>query len=146
MFKAVSICFLLIITSSCSNNKSQRTNYQLKKDVNQDIIDQPKIIQRTGTTPKFVVHTEEPIPIKRIMPEYPEHIRNAGIEGQVVIRAEVFENGSVGSVEVLQSLDSSPNGLDECAVKAVKQWKFIPAKMQGEPIAVWVTFPIGFIQ
>jgi len=104
----------------------------------------PPPVSREGTTPKFVVHEEEPIPIKKVSPKYPDFARNAGIEGEVIIRAEVFEDGSVGAVEVVKSLQSGPGGLDEAAIEAVKQWTFIPAKNQGKPVAVWVTFPIKF--
>ncbi len=104
----------------------------------------PPPVSREGTTPKFVVHEEEPIPIKKVRPEYPDFARNAGIEGEVIVRAEVFEDGSVGAVEIVKSLQSGPGGLDEAAIQAVKQWTFIPAKNQGKPVAVWVTFPISF--
>lgn len=104
----------------------------------------PPPVYREGTTPKFVVHEEEPIPIKKKQPEYPQFARNAGIEGTVTLRAEVFEDGNVGAVEIVKSLQSGPGGLDESAILAVKQWTFIPAKNQGKPVAVWVTFPIKF--
>ena len=104
----------------------------------------PPPVSREGTTPKFVVHEEGPIPMKKVEPEYPQFARNAGIEGTVTLRAEVFEDGSVGAVEIVKSLQSGPGGLDEAAIHAVKQWTFIPAKNQGKPVAVWVTFPVTF--
>jgi protein TonB len=39
---------------------------------------------------------------------------------------------------------SGPGGLDEVAVKSVKNWEFSPAKSGGKPVACWVTFPVGF--
>ncbi len=104
----------------------------------------PPPVSREGTTPRFVVHEEIPIPIKKVRPEYSQFAKNAGIEGEVIVRAEVFEEGNVGAVEIVKSLQSGPGGLDEAAILAVKQWKFIPAKNQGKPVAVWVTFPIKF--
>ena len=104
----------------------------------------PPPVSREGTTPTFVVHEEIPIPIKKVRPEYSQFAKNAGIEGEVLVRAEVFEEGNVGAVEIVKSLQSGPGGLDEAAIQAVKQWKFIPAKNQGKPVAVWVTFPIKF--
>jgi len=104
----------------------------------------PPPVSREGTTPKFVVHEEGPIPMKKVEPEYPQFARNAGIEGTVTLRAEVFEDGNVGAVEIVKSLQSGPGGLDEAAMQAAKQWKFIPAKNQGKPVAVWVCFDIDF--
>ena len=75
------------------------------------------------------------------MPEYPDWARKARIQGQVLLEVEVLEDGSVGAVEVVKSLLYE---LDELAVKAVRQWKFKPARAQGQPVAVWVRLPISF--
>jgi len=146
VLKSLMIFIYVIISIGCSTTIPRDTSYLVDDEFNQELNKKPNTRTATGTTPKMVVYEEGPIPIKKIRPEYPEHIRNAGIEGQVIVRAEIFKDGSVGSVEILQSLDPSPGGLDECAINAVKHWKFIPAKMQNEPIAVWVSFPIWFIQ
>ena len=95
-------------------------------------------------TSRFVVWDEAPVPITRIPPEYPQFAKNQNIQGTVVLDVEVFEDGTVGKVEVIQSLLAGPGGLDEAAIKAVKQWKFQPAKSNGAPIACWVQFPIDF--
>jgi len=39
---------------------------------------------------------------------------------------------------------SGPGGLDEAAIKCVKQWEFSPALSGGRPVACWVTLPIIF--
>lgn len=97
-----------------------------------------------GKTPKFSYYEEPPFAIKRVPAEYTDFAKKIGIEGEVVLEVEVFADGSVGAVEVKKSLMSGPNGLDEAAVNAVKQWEFSPAKSNGKPVACWVTFPIGF--
>ncbi|MBC8312905.1 MAG: TonB family protein [Candidatus Cloacimonetes bacterium] len=104
----------------------------------------PPPVSSVGTTPKFVVHDEEPIAIKKVWPEYTDFAKKSGLEGTVVVQAEVFADGTVGAVDVIQSLQSGPGGLDEAAIRAVRKWKFIPAKNQGKAVAVWVTFPIKF--
>ncbi len=97
-----------------------------------------------GTTSKFVVYEDPPVPIRQIPPKYPDFARNAGIEGAVTLEVEVFADGSVGAIEVKKSLMSGPGGLDEAAIDAVKTWEFSPAKSGGKPIAVWVTFDVNF--
>ena len=104
----------------------------------------PPPVSKEGTTPKFVIYEEEPIPIKKVWPEYTDFARQSGLEGTVIVQAEVFEDGTVGAVEIVKSLQSGEGGLDQRAIEAVKQWKFIPAKNQGKEIAIWVTFPIQF--
>ena len=97
-----------------------------------------------GKTDKFVVYEDAPIAIKRAPLDYPTFARNAGIEGQVVLEVEVFADGTVGAIEVRKSLMAGPGGLDEAAIKSVKQWVFQPAKSSGRAVAVWVTFPVTF--
>ncbi len=66
------------------------------------------------------------------------------IQGEVILEVEVFADGTVGAIEVRKSLMSGPGGLDEAAIKSVKQWIFQPAKSSGRAVAVWVTFPVTF--
>ena len=97
-----------------------------------------------GKTDKFVVYEDPPVPMRQTKPEYPLFAKNAGIEGEVWLEVEVFTDGSVGAIEVVKSLMSGPGGLDQAAIKAVKQWEFSPAKSGGKPVACWVTFPVTF--
>ena len=97
-----------------------------------------------GKTSKFAVYEDEPFTIKKAPLEYPVFAKNAGIEGDVILQVEVFRDGSVGAIEILKSLMSGPGGLDEAAIKSVKQWEFSPAKSGGKPVACWVTFSVSF--
>jgi len=99
---------------------------------------------KLGTTSKFAVYEDAPVAIKRVPPVYPDFVKKMGIEGDVWLEVEVFANGKVGAIEVKKSLMSGPGGLDEAAIKAVRQWEFNPAKSGGQPVACWVTFPITF--
>ncbi len=100
--------------------------------------------EESGTTPKFVVYDEAPAPIKFVNPDYPIASKRLSIQGQVILVVEVLASGKVGAVEVKKSLQSGPDGLDEAAVAAIKQWKYKPAKRKGKPVACWVTFPVDF--
>jgi len=97
-----------------------------------------------GTTNRFAVYEDAPVAIKRVPPTYPDFVKKMGIEGDVYLNVEVFANGKVGAIEVTKSLMDGPGGLDEAAIKAVRQWEFNPAKSGGQPVACWVTFPITF--
>jgi TonB family protein len=55
----------------------------------------------------------------------------------------VLPDGTVGSVEVVRSLDAT-FGLDQEAIKAAKQWRFRPGTRLGEPVAVLVTIELTF--
>ena len=93
---------------------------------------------------KFFVCDEAPVVIKRVTPKYPKFAKTAGIEGTVVLEVVVKKDGTVGKIEIVKSLMSGPDGLDEAAVQAMKQTIFQPAKANGKPVAVWVTLPITF--
>ena len=97
-----------------------------------------------GSTNIFQTYEDDPVLIKEITPKYTDLAKNASIEGIVELQVEVFADGSVGAVKVLRSLLSGPGGLDDEAVKAVKQWEFQPAKSNGNPVAVWVVYSIEF--
>lgn len=72
---------------------------------------------------------------------YPEIAKRAGVEGRVYVLAFINEEGDVVYTEVIKGVGT---GLDEAAVKAVKETKFTPAKIDGKPVKVQVTVPIVF--
>jgi TonB family protein len=68
-------------------------------------------------------------PIQKTDPEYTEEARVAELEGTVVLRGTVGEDGFAHDLEVLQPIGL---GLDEEAIEAVKQWHFQPAVTTGQ--------------
>ena len=68
--------------------------------------------------------------IREIKPGYTAEAMRARIQGMVTLRAVVLPDGSVGTAQVVRSLDSA-FGLDDEALKTVKQWRFIPGTLAG---------------
>jgi len=83
-----------------------------------------------------------PVVVKRVVPEYPEVARRAGIEGLVRLEAILDESGRVeDSVRVLQSVPE----LDRAAIEAFRQWRFAPARdHDGRAVRVVLEVPIRF--
>jgi TonB family protein len=79
--------------------------------------------------------------ISRVEPSYTEEARTAKVGGSVVLFAEISRAGTVENVVVLHKLGK---GLDESAVRAIKQWKFSPALKDGRPVAVMITIEMNF--
>lgn len=75
-------------------------------------------------------------------PEYPFVARNRGYQGRVVLRVDVLPDGTAERVELASS--SGYDSLDAAAVRTVRQWRFVPARRDGEPIAAAVTVPVLF--
>jgi protein TonB len=67
----------------------------------------------------------------------------AKVQGVVRLEGVVMPDGSVGEVKVTRSLDNT-FGLDQEAIKAARQFKFVPGTRFGEPVAVLVSFEIEF--
>jgi periplasmic protein TonB len=76
-------------------------------------------------------------------PNYPSLARSRHWEGLVLLRVYVTPDGRCGSINVNRS--SGHDVLDESALTAVRNWKFIPGKRGDTPIASWVTVPIQFM-
>lgn len=86
---------------------------------------------------------ETPRVIREVKPQYTADAMRAKVQGTVLIQAVVLPDGTVGDVEVIRSLDQT-FGLDQEAVKAAKQWRFVPGTRFGRPVPVLVTIELTF--
>lgn len=75
-------------------------------------------------------------------PAYPMLARRRGIEGTVVVRAEVAASGECLRVELKKT--SGAGMLDNAALDAVRGWRFVPAKRGSQAVVAWVEVPITF--
>lgn len=91
--------------------------------------------------PGAFVHIEElPEAVVRVPPGYPDLAREAGVEGTVLVEAFVCACGEVSDVRIVKSIPM----LDQASKDAVRQWLFVPALTDGEPVATWVVIPVKF--
>ncbi len=74
-------------------------------------------------------------------PEYSEPARKAKYEGTVVLLLIVGQDGRPHDIHVARALGL---GLDEKAIEAVRQWKFEPARKNGQPVAVQINVEVDF--
>jgi TonB family protein len=81
--------------------------------------------------------------VKQVGANYTAEAMRQMIEGEVVLEVVVKSDGTVGDVKVKQSLDAV-YGLDEEAVKAMKQWQFKPGMKDGKAVAVRVDVKMRF--
>lgn len=121
---------------------------QILDTIEKTTLDPYKVIDKPegfGTTPKgFIYYDDPPRKINEAPLIYPKFANDAGIEGTVVLELEVLTTGKIGAIEVTKSVLPGPGGLDEAAVNYARQLEFEPAKTNGNPVAVWVTFPVTF--
>ena len=81
--------------------------------------------------------------IVEVKPAYTAEAMRARIEGVVELEIVVLADGTVGRITLTRSLDSR-FGLDEEAIKAVRRWRFDPAKLAGKPVTVRVPVEVSF--
>jgi protein TonB len=75
-------------------------------------------------------------------PDYPSDALLARAEGRVLLRADV---GSDGLVDDLAVEDTSGwPSMDDAALKAVRRWRFVPARRGGVAVACQVLVPVRF--
>ena len=84
-----------------------------------------------------------PSVLREVKPSYTAEAMRAKVQGAVMVEAIVREDGRVGPVRIIRSLDRT-FGLDEEALKAVKNWRFSPGKRQGKNVAVIVEIELTF--
>ena len=71
----------------------------------------------------------------------PDTASEAGVEGKVFVDIVVDEQGDVADARVLRGLGA---GLDEEALRVVRQAKFTPGRQNGKAVKVRMTLPILF--
>ena len=84
-----------------------------------------------------------PTLLKEVKPSYTAEAMRAKIQGIVMVKAIVREDGSVSNVEVIRSLDQT-YGLDQKAIEAVRNWRFTPGKRLGQNVPVYVEIELTF--
>ena len=83
----------------------------------------------------------EPILVKEVKPQYTADAMRAKAQGAVTLECVVQPDGAVGEVRVTNALDP---GLDQEAIKAVKQWRFEPGTKDGKPVPVLISLEMTF--
>jgi periplasmic protein TonB len=81
--------------------------------------------------------------IKSARPNYPAEAMRAKVEGRVKMEIVVQADGTVGEVRVVRSLDRK-FGVDDAAVKAVKEMRFAPAMKDGVAVPVLLSTEMAF--
>jgi protein TonB len=78
--------------------------------------------------------------VRRVQPNYPPLARQARISGTVVLRAVISKDGSIENL----TLVSGHPMLAPAAIDAVKQWKYKPYLLNGEPVEVDTEVQVNF--
>jgi len=78
--------------------------------------------------------------ITQTRPAYPALARQARIQGTVVLHAIIDKEGKVAQLEVV----SGHPLLVQSAIEAVRQWRYKPTQLNGDPVEVDTTIQVTF--
>lgn len=85
-----------------------------------------------ATSPKVVYSPD---------PEYSEKARKKKAQGTVILETTVGTDGHTHDIRIVRPLGY---GLSEQAVKALREWKFVPGQKDGEPVPVLMQIEMDF--
>jgi protein TonB len=80
--------------------------------------------------------------LQNAKPSYPSLSRRLREQGTVLLRVLVSAGGEPKQIQLLKS--SGYPRLDDAALRAVEDWRFVPAKRGHEPLEAWVQIPLQF--
>jgi protein TonB len=83
---------------------------------------------------------KEPKKIRHVAPVYPDLAVQSRVSALVILEAEVDTRGAVRDAKILRGHPL----FDEAAVEAVKQWRYQPLLLNGEPTGFVLTVTINF--
>lgn len=80
--------------------------------------------------------------IAKKLPSYPAECKAAGIQGSVMFRAVISKEGDILNLtQINQIVDRR---LVDAAMEAVKQWKYQPTLLNGNPVEVITEIDVNF--
>jgi protein TonB len=78
--------------------------------------------------------------IQKVVPQYPPLGKAMRLEGTVVLQAIISKSGTIENLRVV----GGPTMLQQAALEAVKQWRYRPYMLDGEPVEVETTINVIF--
>lgn len=78
--------------------------------------------------------------IRKVQPVYPPLARQARIQGTVLLQAEISKDGTIENLHLI----SGHPMLAPAAIEAVKQWRYKPYVLNGEPVEVETQITVNF--
>jgi periplasmic protein TonB len=78
--------------------------------------------------------------VNRVVPQYPAIAKTAHVSGAIVLHAIIARDGTVQELTYI----SGPPLLIKAAMDAVREWRYRPTMLNGEPVEVETTIDVVF--
>ncbi len=85
-------------------------------------------------------NVKAPTKIRDVRPIYPPEAMRQRVQGVVIVETTIDADGSVSDARILRSIPM----LDEAALDAVRQWRFVPTLLNGQAVPVIMTMTVNF--
>jgi periplasmic protein TonB len=117
-----------------SNGPANSVISELLRDAPRSVpkVEVQKVRVSSGVAQGLLVH--------QVKPQYPRLAQQARIQGTVVLQAVI---GKEGTVQDLRVVSGHPM-LTAAAIAAVKQWRYRPYYLNGEPVTVDTQINVNF--
>ena len=121
---AIAAACVVVAVATCTSALA------LRMDVTEPSTQNPAV---TGTQPKKISAKESEMNLlSKVAPVYPVEAKKAKVSGTVILTATIGKDGSVEQLKVV----SGPAPLKQSAMDAVRQWKYKPFLLNGDPVEV----------
>jgi periplasmic protein TonB len=107
----------------------------------------PNLVSSAGSAPKPILQTlnvsqgvSRGLLLKKVQPAYPRNALSMRIEGAVELTATISKEGDITHIKIV----SGDSQLTRAAAEAVKQWKYKPYLLNGEPVEIQTQVTINF--
>ena len=134
----ITILMSMTATLSAQNNKSEQERLPVKEEERSQevhtIVEQMPVFP--GGEAALLAYLAQHL-------KYPAQAIRDRVQGIVLLRFVVLENGRVGQVQTIKSLEPHCDAEAKRVVKSLP--RFIPGRQGGKAVRVWYTLPIRFM-
>ena len=135
------IIFFVLFANGCSKAKFYYRNSEVPSSGKPEISNK-EIITYDDSLKIYAEFTQTPIIERQFPPDYPQEAFDKNWQGNVLLNVEILSSGSIG--RILLRKTSGYKILDEAAISAAKEWKFVPAKLEDRAVTAWLVVEIRF--
>ena len=109
------------------------------RNINLQVVPQTGLID--ASQPRARGEFEMPRLIRETKPAYAQRAKDAKIQGVIQLETVILTDGTIGAVALRSLLDPD---LEHCALEAIRNWRFVPARLNGTPVPMMVDVEMSF--
>ena len=121
---------LVLLAGGGLEARSQEPSSALQEQAKQQVPQRVRVSQNVAV--KLLV--------KRVNPEYSKELRKQRVQGLVTLSVRISKDGDVIEAKLI----SGRPALAQAAIDAVKQWRYKPYLLNGQPVEVETQVQVNF--